>query len=188
MRRYPKRGFVNAHAKNYAVVNVDRLQHWIDRGLLDPSQPITARELHESNCVHGVKDGIKLLGEGAEHLRTPINLIVSRATGSAIAAVEAAGGTIETRYYTDVTLRALVKPYRFEGKLLPRDADPSSKRELIYYSNPAHRGYLAARPTPAPLERKPSSAAAYMERAKARAAATSAGLKKKSGASGTPAP
>lgn len=122
--------YLLSHAQEYAVVNVDRIQHWIDRGLLDPSQPITARELHESNCVHGVKDGIKLLGEGAQHLRTPINLIVSRATGSAIAAVEAAGGTIETKYYTEMTLRALVKPYKFEGRLLPRDADPSSKREL----------------------------------------------------------
>jgi large subunit ribosomal protein L15 len=44
-------------------LNLERLQHWIDRGLIDPSRPITMRELYETRCVHGVKDGVKLLGD-----------------------------------------------------------------------------------------------------------------------------
>ena len=48
-------------------VNVDRLQHWIDRGLLDPSRPITARELYESSrtqasAVLPLEVGERLLG------------------------------------------------------------------------------------------------------------------------------
>ena len=42
-------------------LNVDRLQEWIDQGRLDTSKPITIKELHESRCLHGVKDGVKLL-------------------------------------------------------------------------------------------------------------------------------
>lgn len=42
-------------------LNLDRLQDWIDQGRLDPSKPITVKELHDSRCLHGVKDGVKLL-------------------------------------------------------------------------------------------------------------------------------
>jgi large subunit ribosomal protein L15 len=49
----------------YAPVNLDRLQHWVDQGRLvsTPEQPITARELLLSGCVHDVKGGIKILGD-----------------------------------------------------------------------------------------------------------------------------
>lgn len=59
-RRKPSR-----NTKEYAAVNLDRLQHWIDQGRLvsTPEQPITARELLLSGCVHDVKDGIKILGD-----------------------------------------------------------------------------------------------------------------------------
>ena len=56
---------VNRNAKVYAPVNIDRIQHWIDQGRLTSSaeNPITARELLLSGCVHDVHDGIKLLGD-----------------------------------------------------------------------------------------------------------------------------
>ena len=46
---------------NMSPLNVDRLQDWIDQGRLDPSKPITMKELNDSRCLHGVKDGVKLL-------------------------------------------------------------------------------------------------------------------------------
>lgn len=43
-------------------INLDRIQSWIDQGRLDPSKPITIKELHKSRCLHGVKrHGVKLL-------------------------------------------------------------------------------------------------------------------------------
>ncbi len=42
-------------------LNVDRVQAWIDQGRIDPSKPITLKELNESRCLHGIKDGVKLL-------------------------------------------------------------------------------------------------------------------------------
>jgi hypothetical protein len=43
-------------------VNLDRIQSWIDQGRLDPTNPITIKELHKSRCLHGVKrHGVKLL-------------------------------------------------------------------------------------------------------------------------------
>ena len=53
------------NAKTWAPINLDRLQHWIDQGRItsSPEQPITARELVLSKCIHNVHDGIKILGD-----------------------------------------------------------------------------------------------------------------------------
>lgn len=117
-------------AKAYAPVNVGRIQKWIDDGRLDASKPISAHELYASRCIHDYHDGVKVLGDGAHQLRDPIQLVVSRASSQAIAAVEAAGGTIVCKYYTRTSLEALVKPDKYYGRLLPRDPDPIAKKEL----------------------------------------------------------
>lgn len=56
-----KRGFKNVFALDMAVVNLDRIQAWIDVGRLDPCRVITVRELCQSRCLHRVKDGVKVL-------------------------------------------------------------------------------------------------------------------------------
>ncbi|KAI0191578.1 hypothetical protein F4808DRAFT_453670 [Astrocystis sublimbata] len=161
-------GFRNFQAADMAEVNLVRLQQWIDMGRLDPSAPITPKELIESNLAR-VKDGIKLLVRGAAEggdviLKQPIDICVSRASAGAIEAVEKAGGQILTRYYTKASLKRLV-----EGKSehtrtpLPtgpehvqpvleelrrkghsyRLPDPTSRWEIEYYRDPAHRGYMS---------------------------------------------
>ncbi|CAG8798296.1 20090_t:CDS:2, partial [Gigaspora rosea] len=60
---FPKRGFHNRNEKTYAPLNLDRLQHWINTGRIDPSQTITMKHLLDTRCVHGVKDGVKLLAD-----------------------------------------------------------------------------------------------------------------------------
>ena len=65
-------------------VNLDKLQDWIDQGRIDPTQQITPKELIRSNLIGSIKDGIKLLGRGADALKQPIDIIVSRASASAI--------------------------------------------------------------------------------------------------------
>ncbi|KAI9770384.1 MAG: YmL10 [Geoglossum simile] len=149
-----ERGFTNNFSVEMSVLNLDKLQSWIDQGRLDPSKPITLKELIESRCLHGIKDGVKLLGRGAGELRTPINIIVSRASASAIQAIEAQGGSVTSRYYTRPSIRRVlfsqtpsfanqapdatsVEPFAFR---LP---DPTSRKDIEYYRDPAHRGYLS---------------------------------------------
>lgn len=94
-----KRGFLNHFSVEMTPLNIDRLQEWIDRGRIDPSKPITLKELVESRCLHGTpKDGVKLLARG-EGLKTKVDITVSRASRKAIEAVEAAGGKVTTRFY-----------------------------------------------------------------------------------------
>lgn len=89
-------------------INLDTIQSWITAGRLDPSKPITLKELSASRALHGVKEGgVKLLARGAIALTTPIHLVVSRASQAAIAAVEALGGSVTTRFYTPQAIRRI---------------------------------------------------------------------------------
>ncbi|KAI6899579.1 ribosomal protein L15 [Hortaea werneckii] len=168
-----QRGFDNHFSTEMSPVNLNRIQYWINAGRLDPTQPITLKELSASRCIHGVrKDGVKLLGRGKEELTTPIHLVVSRASAEAINAVEKAGGTVTTRYYTEFAVhkikqnqmdpihslqsRIVLAPGSEEGAEAAADAlaeekkhykyrlpDPTSRKALEYYRDSAHRGYLS---------------------------------------------
>ncbi|GFF43941.1 50S ribosomal protein L15 [Aspergillus udagawae] len=176
-----ERGFNNVFALDLAPANLDRIQEWIDQGRIDPTRPITIRELAKSRCIHQTKDGVKLLGRGASAegnvLKQPIHIVVSRASASAIAAVEAAGGSVTTRFYTRSAIArimkrethpfistawspesasdALLKAAGLEAQDLTesnimrelgykyRLPDPTKRRDIEYYRDPAHRGYLS---------------------------------------------
>jgi hypothetical protein len=145
-------------------VNLDCLQEFITSGRIDPSQPITPKEIIQSGLVTTIKDGIKLLARGKSTLTTPITVLVSRASASAIQAVEAAGGKITTRYYTKLAIKRLLSGESVSSDLpLPvgkehvdsvleerrknpytyRLPDPTSRWDIEYYRDPAHRGYLS---------------------------------------------
>jgi large subunit ribosomal protein L15 len=92
--RMPKRGFNNPFAKKLAEVNLWRLEQAIAAGKLDASKPIDAEVLIAAGVIRRALDGVKLLGKG--ELKTRIEITVYSATGSAAAAVQAAGGTLIT--------------------------------------------------------------------------------------------
>jgi len=90
--RLPKRGFNNINSKTFVPVNIGRLQEAIDAKKLDAKKTITVAELKAAGVVTRVKDGVRLLGNGA--LKAKVNIEVSGASAAAIAAVEKAGGTV----------------------------------------------------------------------------------------------
>ncbi|CAJ2506796.1 Uu.00g079820.m01.CDS01 [Anthostomella pinea] len=157
-------GFENFRADVLSEVNLDKLQEWIDTGRIDATKQITPKELIQSKLVGTVKDGIKLLARGADGLKQPVDIIVSRASASAIDAVEKAGGKIITRYYTKQSIKRLVLgksvnsdvplptgPEHVEPVLEAvrqkaftyRLPDPTSRWDIEYYRDPAHRGYMS---------------------------------------------
>ncbi|KAG8984077.1 YmL10 [Tulasnella sp. JGI-2019a] len=143
-RRFPKRGFTNVSEKTFAPINLDRLQHWIDSNRLvsTPDRPITARELLYSGCIHDVKDGVKLLGDGAAYLKSPVFLEVSRASQSAIKAIEKNGGRVTCKFYNDLALKDCV-----DGRTDRKSALPVRKNDILWYTRWKNRGYLADPPT-----------------------------------------
>jgi large subunit ribosomal protein L15 len=90
--RLPKRGFNNINAKTHAVVNLGLLQKFIDAKKINAKKPITEEVLVESGLVRRVKDGVRILAKG--ELTAKIDLTVSGASKSAVAAVEKAGGKL----------------------------------------------------------------------------------------------
>ena len=90
--RLPKRGFNNINAKTHAVVNLGLVQKFIDAKKIDAKKPITEEVLVESGLVRRVKDGVRILAKG--ELSAKIDLTVTGASKSAIAAVEKAGGKL----------------------------------------------------------------------------------------------
>ena len=138
----------------WAPINLDRIQQWIDEGRLPPSspnKPITARELLLSGCVHNVHDGIKLLGDvsdfrswlsggycayytddmaqGAERLNSTIHITPSRASQTAIKAVENNGGSVFCTYYNPLALRDCIK-----GRDDRTSAAPTRKQDIGAFS------------------------------------------------------
>ena len=94
-RRLPKRGFKNIFRKEYVPVNLGALAKAIEAGRIDASQPITETTLADAGLVRGGKVvGVRLLANGA--IGRVVNITVSGASATAIAAVAAAGGSVVT--------------------------------------------------------------------------------------------
>jgi large subunit ribosomal protein L15 len=91
-RRLPKRGFTNIHRKEFAVVNVGRLQAAVDAGKLAAGADVDGAALKAAGVVTHLRDGVRLLGRG--ELSAALTLTVAGASKSAVEAVEKAGGKV----------------------------------------------------------------------------------------------
>ena len=92
--RMPKRGFNNPFAKEFAEVNLWRLEQAIAAGKLDAKKPIDGKVLVAAGVLRRERDGVRLLAKG--ELTTKIDITVYSASAAAKAAVEKAGGKITT--------------------------------------------------------------------------------------------
>ena len=102
-RRLPKRGFNNIHAADLNEVNLGRVQEAVDAGRLDAKAPVTVEALVAAGILSRPRDGVKLLGVG--ELTAKLTFEVTRASKSAVEAVEKAGGTVTVVYASVVAHR-----------------------------------------------------------------------------------
>lgn len=86
-RRLPKRGFTNIFAKEYACINVDRLN------IFENGTEITPELLIERRVIRKLYDGVKILGNG--NLEKNLTVIASKFSKTAAEKIEAAGGKVE---------------------------------------------------------------------------------------------
>ena len=77
---------------NYNEVNVGRIQDAINAGKLDPEAIVTNEALIASGVISKPRDGVKILGVGT--LEAKLTFEVEAASKGAVAAIEAAGGSI----------------------------------------------------------------------------------------------
>ncbi len=135
-RRLPKRGFNNIFAKKYNELNLGRIQQAVDAGLLDGKKPITIEALKAAGLIRRAKDGVRLLGHG--ELKAKLAFEITGASGSAIKAVEAAGGT--------VSLKSATGRERPPGDQVKSDRR-AAKREAVQTKADAKAG-KSAKPKP----------------------------------------
>ncbi|MDO6602996.1 MAG: 50S ribosomal protein L15 [Arenibacter sp.] len=86
-RRVPKFGFTNINRKDYAGINLEKLQELVDKGAIKDT--VTLDTLVENGLV-GKNDLVKILGNG--ELKASLKVSVHKFTATAKAAIEAAGG------------------------------------------------------------------------------------------------
>ncbi|MDS9472023.1 50S ribosomal protein L15 [Sporosarcina pasteurii] len=86
-QRLPKRGFTNVNRKDYAVVNLDKLN------LFDEGTEVTPELLLELGVVSKAKSGIKILGNGK--LEKKLTVRAHKFSATAKEAIEQAGGQTE---------------------------------------------------------------------------------------------
>ena len=86
-RRIPKRGFNNIFAKQYAEVNVDRLNVFEDGTTVD------SVALIEKGIIKKELDGVRILGNG--ELTKNLTVKAAAFTAGAAKKIEAAGGKAE---------------------------------------------------------------------------------------------
>ena len=93
-RRLPKRGFRNTKfATRLNEVNLGKVQAAIDAGKIDAQNPVDTDTMIKAGLFTRAKGGVKLLGGG--EIKTKVYFSVWRASQSAIAAVEKAGGSVK---------------------------------------------------------------------------------------------
>lgn len=86
-RRLPKRGFTNIFAKEYACINIDRLN------IFEDGTEVTPELLREMGVVKKLYDGVKVLGNG--NIEKKLTVKVNKISKAAQEKIEAAGGKVE---------------------------------------------------------------------------------------------
>eukprot|EP00638_Chattonella_subsalsa_P001318 CAMPEP_0117757102 /NCGR_PEP_ID=MMETSP0947-20121206/14511_1 /TAXON_ID=44440 /ORGANISM="Chattonella subsalsa, Strain CCMP2191" /LENGTH=117 /DNA_ID=CAMNT_0005576891 /DNA_START=553 /DNA_END=906 /DNA_ORIENTATION=- len=103
------------------------------------------------NFTKTLRCGVKLLANGKELLKSPVNLEVMGASKEAIKRVEEVGGSVTSTYYNKLGLRALLKPDKFDS--VPKRPAPPPKL-MPYYLDYERRGYLSPEMQMKSLEKK----------------------------------
>lgn len=89
-RRLPKRGFTNIFKKTFQLVNIDELEAVFETGA-----KIDGEALAKAGLVKYMDRPIKLLGRGK--VEKSLQIEVAKASKTAVAAVEAAGGSVTVK-------------------------------------------------------------------------------------------
>ncbi len=138
-RRLPKRGFNAINPNKYAVLNLGKLQEAIDSKKLDAKGAIDEVALVNAGVVRRILDGVRLLAKG--ELTTKVDLKVTGASKTAIAAVEKAGGKVhllsieEKRAVTKGEAKA--SPKKAEGKKAEAKKPAAKKPAAAKAAKPA---------------------------------------------------
>lgn len=147
---FPKRGFYRHQKLELNEIKLSKIQEFYDNGKLDflkeGNKTLTMKDMKDCGLITGsMKEGIAILGDNSREFTAPIKIESTKASGPAIEAIEKAGGSYTSVYYSrGLGYRAHHSPTWFiENKgYIPIRARPIARRDIQFYSNSEKNGYL----------------------------------------------
>ena len=94
-RRLPKRGFNPIGKKNIAILNLDKIQSYIDKKNIKTSDIINSELLKKLKLIDKNSIKLKILGSGS--IKDKINIEADLASKSAVEKLEKIGGSIQLK-------------------------------------------------------------------------------------------
>ena len=94
-RRLPKRGFNPIGKKNIAILNLDKIQSFIDKKSVKTSEILNSNLLKKLKLINKRSYKLKILGSG--EIKNKINIEADLASKSAINKLEKIGGSIQIK-------------------------------------------------------------------------------------------
>ena len=92
-RRLPKRGFNSINKKNIAILNLDKIQSYIDKKNIKISDTLNSDLLKKLRLINKNSIKLKILGSG--NIKDKINIEADLASKSAVEKLEKIGGSIK---------------------------------------------------------------------------------------------
>ena len=94
-RRLPKRGFNTLNKNKIAILNLDKIQFFIDKKSINISDMINTNLLKKLKLINKNTSKLKILGSG--QIKNKINIEADLASKSAVEKLEKIGGSIQLK-------------------------------------------------------------------------------------------
>ncbi len=94
-RRLPKRGFKTFNRENIAILNLDKIQSFINKKTINTSEVLNSSSLKKLRLINKKSKKLKILGTG--EIKDKINIEADLASKSALEKLEKIGGSIQLK-------------------------------------------------------------------------------------------
>tara|TARA_Y100001958_G_scaffold144909_1_gene123211 strand:+ start:177 stop:629 length:453 start_codon:yes stop_codon:yes gene_type:complete len=94
-RRLPKRGFNPLKRDNIAVLNLEKIQSFINKKTIDTKSVLNSSSLKKLKLINKNSNKLKILGTG--EIKDKINIEADLASKSALEKLEKVGGSIQLK-------------------------------------------------------------------------------------------
>ncbi len=94
-RRLPKRGFNSISSEKIAILNLDKIQSYIDKKKIDANLLLNTELLKKLKIINKNSKKLKILGTG--EIKDKVNIEANLASKSAVDKLEKIGGSIQLK-------------------------------------------------------------------------------------------
>ena len=94
-RRLPKRGFNSISKENIAILNLDKIQFYLDKKNIKNNELINSELLKKLKLINKNSNKLKILGSG--EIKDKINIEADSASKTAVEKLEKIGGSIKLK-------------------------------------------------------------------------------------------